>query len=180
VSALTGICAVDSRSLVTRVDARLTVTSSLAVPRLAVSFNSNTENYASAMVVTYSDGPACGEDPSIIFTNVAPNSTRTFTYWVVYDNAVTPDSPEGDSAALGEAFFDLPTILANQAVADVPLPEGDHVINCTFAGSVETHVYYAGSQPDGEDVGGQSYPCTPASTTPTTCAALNGGGQECG
>jgi hypothetical protein len=91
-------------------------------------------------VTAYSDGPVCtdqtgsGDFPSVEWSDMAPNAPGTFTLYLLYLDAITPEYPTGDPSQLTTVEQEVAALVSGQGLY-VASASGPQVIPCGFYGS---------------------------------------------
>jgi hypothetical protein len=111
-----------TRSLFSQVTGTITLTSSLPTeltvtgPTASVDdSNQPTGDFgqpdADAVFANGACNPISGVETT--YSEFTQNSPQSFDFWIIYPNAVTPTSPNGDLALIRQIVFDFPAILAS-------------------------------------------------------------------
>lgn len=141
VSAASGCTNIDlTRAMAVRVDATVTLTSSLSTQVTLGFSEGNAPQYLSGdqyFAATYPTGDSCqipdtgrsDENRQVAWNHMAPDSPQSFTAWFILANAITPNSPQGDPKVLDNELF-TPDITFNGVPATEQLG-GDAVVHCS-------------------------------------------------
>ena len=118
-----------------------------------------------AFIMDYSSGDQCvqGANLATVKFSVSPEQSNTFTMWVIYDNAITPDQGLGINAqgTLGHWLTQVALVTIQGQQVDNESLSGTRVITCGGDDSSTSYIVAAGALPTSISDGiGDSESCT--------------------
>jgi hypothetical protein len=118
-----------------------------------------------AFIMDYSSGDQCvqGANLATVKFSISPQQPNTFTMWLIYDNAITPDQPLGINAqgTLGHWLTQVALVTIQGQQVDNESLSGTRVITCGGDDSSTSYIVAAGALPTSISDGiGDSESCT--------------------